>query len=170
MKLNRTPGEITITNTSRTVMGVIFPIAALLMLGSMVADWLTAGEPLAESWLSLAETAVFAILGLFWLCTGFRKKVLTYAYVFDKDGVREKRLIGKGKYISWEDMGEYICEYVGYKDKTYTRIWRVTFTSSSPDGKPTVISTPPFPETKLSVFRDELFAFCDTMRAAAERR
>ena len=89
MKWKRTADGITITNTSKTVMRGIFPIVALLVLGSAFVDWLTAGVPLSESWLALAETAVFAILGVFWLCAGFRKKALTYAYVFDKDGVRE---------------------------------------------------------------------------------
>lgn len=168
MKWNRTAEGITITNTSKTVMGVIFPVLALLLLGSVCVDWLTAGVSLSESWLSLAETAVFAILGVFWLCTGFRKKALTYAFVFDRDGVREKRLIGKEKFIAWADMEACVCQYVGYKGKTYMPVYRMVFTSACPGDvacKPTVISTPPFTESQLPIFRDELMAFCDSMRA-----
>ena len=167
MKWKRTADGITITNTSKTVMGGIFPIVALLVLGSAFVDWLTAGVPLSESWLALAETAVFAILGVFWLCAGFRKKALTYAYVFDKDGVREKRLIGKDRFIAWADMEECVCQYVGYKGKTYMPVYCMTFISVRPDGvggKPAVISTPPFTEPQLPVFRDELIAFCDGRR------
>ena len=168
MKLNRTASGLEITNTPRTVMGVIFTAVTLVVLGGVLADWFAAGEPIAESRFTLAEVGAMTVCWIIWLLTGFRKRVLTFAYVFDKNGVREKRLIGKGKYIAWADMGEYIRQCVGYKDKTNTRVWRVTFVSSHVDA-PVMISTPSFPESELSVFRDQLFSFCDTMRAAAER-
>lgn len=168
MKLSHIPEGLEITNTPRTVLGVIFTAVTPLVLGSALADWFVAGEPLSESWFALAEVGVLTVCWIIWLFTGFRKRVLTYAYVFDKSGVREKRLLGKGKYIAWTDMGEYICEYVGHKDKTRTRVFCVTFTSSHKDS-PVTISTPSFPETELPVFRDKLFAFCDAMRATAAR-
>ena len=168
MKMTVTTEGITVTNTSKTAVGVVFPLVSLLLAGSALYDWIRAGVPFSESWFTLTEITALAVVGVWWLCTGFRQRALTYAYVFDRNGVREKRVIGKGKYIPWADMGEYICQYVGYKGKTYMPLYCVTFTSQHAD-KPVQITMPPFPETKLPVFRDQLFAFCDAARAEAER-
>lgn len=169
MKLQRTAEGITVTNYGAMAKGVILAILTPVAWGCVLFNVAVMWESLAESWFLLFEIAVLAVMWGILLSSASRQRMLTYAYVFDRDGVREKRLIGKGKCIPWTDMGEYICVYIGYKGKTYMPIYCVTFASAHTD-KPVAISTPPFPETQLPVFRDQLLAACDSMRAAAMRR
>ncbi len=169
MKLQRTAEGITVTNYGAMAKGVFLALLTPVAWGCVLFNVAVMWESLSESWFLLFEVAVLAVMRGILLSSASRQRMLTYAYVFDRDGVREKRLIGKGKYIPWPDMEEYVCEHIGYKRRTSIPVYCVVFTSAHAD-HPVRISMPSFPEYRKPVFRDQLFAACDTMRVAATRR
>ena len=169
MKLQRTAEGITVTNYGAMAKGVILAILTPVAWGCVLFNVVVMWESLSESWFLLFEVAVLAVMWGILLFSASRQRMLTYAYVFDRDGVREKRLIGKGKYIPWTDMEEYVCEHIGYKRRTSIPVYCVVFTSAHAD-QPVKITMPSFPEYRKAIFCDHLFAVCDSMWVATERR
>ena len=60
MKMILTTEGITVTNASKTAVGVVFPLVSLLLAGSALYDWIRAGVPFSESWFTLTETTALA--------------------------------------------------------------------------------------------------------------
>ena len=153
MRLQIYPQKIELTTIPQTIAGIIFAIAFPITAISILL-----GAP--DDLLTWIEVSVLTIAYVVWLFTGFRNKVLRYAICFDDTGIHEKKVLGKGLEIAWQDLSEYVCEVTGSEHRTSEQYYHLIFCATDIE-TPVIIRTGKFPESQKSHFRNTIFHFCD---------
>ena len=167
MKMHKYQNEIRLTSKVRTAVAIILAfVCPILWIGAAI-DLLDSGQSQID-WYDVLILLVLLVVYLYWIFTKFRSTDLRYEIDFDEEGISEKRYIGKEKKILWERFSEYRCEAAPSPYRAGMKFFRVIFVSND-KRNPTVIKTAAFPESKLHIFKDDIFPFCDAFMNNWER-